>query len=101
MVWSSIAGWGAFGFGVRVFALCLEGRPPFGNMKTHMGHVIVFGAIGYYLHGVEERQMAVIKRRREELMQRRERRKEIEVRRAAYIKEHGIQEWGPQSGWGT
>ncbi|RSH81041.1 uncharacterized protein EHS24_008475 [Apiotrichum porosum] len=53
---STVAGFSAFGFGVRCFQLGLQKRNIFSRPFGHVASVVGFGSLGYYLYHVEQRQ---------------------------------------------
>ncbi|KAL7270917.1 hypothetical protein RUND412_006360 [Rhizina undulata] len=74
----SIAGWALFGVAVRWWQLGIEMRP-FLAKNAIMGYPI-YGAVaagfGYWIGGVEQRQMNILNGRREKLLEKRKRQAE-------------------------
>ncbi|KAI9830474.1 MAG: hypothetical protein M1826_004711 [Phylliscum demangeonii] len=73
--------WTSFGVAVRLWQLGLEMRPFF--MRESLWAYPVYGgaggSFGYWLMGVEQRQMEMLANRREKLLAKRRRRREREA----------------------
>ncbi|GBB98392.1 hypothetical protein RclHR1_03210013 [Rhizophagus clarus] len=82
-----IAGWGAFGFAVRVVALAIQQRPFLEKPATHALSTIFFGGVGSYVYYLEKRQLELIQKRKHTLLENRRKRREYEEAKA---NEHAI-----------
>ncbi|EPE33191.1 hypothetical protein GLAREA_06203 [Glarea lozoyensis ATCC 20868] len=71
--------WGGFGLGVRFLQLSIEKRPYFnrGSLWAWPLFAGVGGTFGYWLMGIEERQLAILGARRASILEKRARRKEV------------------------
>ncbi|KAN0066449.1 hypothetical protein ACQY0O_000543 [Thecaphora frezii] len=70
---TSILGYAGLGFLTRCYALGLQKRNVFDNLGGHAMVMTAFGALGYYLHGLEGRQLALIAEKKEQILKNRER----------------------------
>ncbi|KAG9565482.1 hypothetical protein KCU77_g2620, partial [Aureobasidium melanogenum] len=77
---SKILFWGGFGIAVRVWQLGIEMRPII--QRNSLWAYPLFGGIGasfgYWLQGVEERQLRILQETKESLLEKRRRRAERE-----------------------
>ncbi|KAG0743674.1 hypothetical protein G6F57_002424 [Rhizopus arrhizus] len=73
----SVSGFAAFGVLVRTYALGLQKRPVFSNPSSHALAAGVFGAVGYFMYDLQERQTAAIAAKREVMVQNRKRAEEL------------------------
>ncbi|KAI9179586.1 hypothetical protein H9P43_004914 [Blastocladiella emersonii ATCC 22665] len=55
-LFTSVTGWAAFGLTARAFANAIERRHPLSGAAGHAGAATIFGAFGYWLYGVQQRQ---------------------------------------------
>jgi hypothetical protein len=74
-VLTSIAGWAAFGLTARMYALGIQKRPLLDGIGAHFAVAGAFGALGYFIHQVQERQINRIHDRKQVLLDRRAQRK--------------------------
>ncbi|KIW00061.1 uncharacterized protein PV09_08405 [Verruconis gallopava] len=76
---SKILFWTGFGVAVRLWQLGLEMRPLFGKtyLWTYPVYAAVGGSFGYWLTGVESRQLAVLEERKQRLLEKRRKRDEL------------------------
>jgi len=81
-----VAGWGAFGFTVRVVALGLQQRPFLEKPVTHALSTVFFGGVGAYMYHLEQRQLELIQKRKHTLLENRKKRREYEAK----AQEHAI-----------
>ncbi|KAI2470868.1 hypothetical protein F4781DRAFT_430046 [Annulohypoxylon bovei var. microspora] len=67
--------WAGFGVAVRFWQLGLEMRPLFnrGSLWAYPVFASVGASFGYWLQGVDERQVAVLEERKQSLLQKRAR----------------------------
>ncbi|KAI0881048.1 uncharacterized protein GGS22DRAFT_173207 [Annulohypoxylon maeteangense] len=67
--------WAGFGVAVRFWQLGLEMRPLFnrGSLWAYPVFAGVGGSFGYWLQGVDERQVAVLEERKQALLEKRSR----------------------------
>jgi len=72
---SKVLGWAAFGVAVRWWQLGMEMRPFFARetILQYPLYAAVTGSFGYWLTGVEQRQTALLRRRRDLLLEKRRR----------------------------
>ncbi|CAE6393892.1 unnamed protein product [Rhizoctonia solani] len=70
-VLGNVIGFGAFGVAARAWQLGIQKRNLFQTPGAYLLSGGVFGAIGYWLVGVEERQVELITQKRKELGARR------------------------------
>lgn len=70
-VLGNVIGFGAFGIAARAWQLGVQKRNLFQLPGAYLLSGGVFGAIGYWLVGVEERQVELIAQKRKELEARR------------------------------
>ncbi|RGB42459.1 hypothetical protein C1646_683310 [Rhizophagus diaphanus] len=82
-----VVGWSAFGFAVRVVALAIQQRPLLDKPATHALSTVFFGGVGSYVYYLEKRQLELIQKRKQTLLENRRRRREYEEAKA---KEHAI-----------
>lgn len=68
--------WGGFGIAVRLWQLGIEMRPIFAKeaLWAYPLFAGVGGSFGYWLQGVEDRQLKVLAQRREAILEKRRRR---------------------------
>ncbi|KAI9846993.1 MAG: hypothetical protein M1837_003349 [Sclerophora amabilis] len=73
--------WSGFGLAVRVWQLGIEMRPFFNkeSLWAYPFYAGIGGSFGYYLLGVEQRQMRILADRRDSLLEKRRRRAEREA----------------------
>ncbi|CAO3648131.1 hypothetical protein BJ944DRAFT_158424 [Cunninghamella echinulata] len=81
---TSVSGFAAFGVLVRTYALGLQKKPLFSNPSGHAIAAGVFGAVGYYVHNLQERQNSLMEQKKELLLKNRARAEEIAQQQAAY-----------------
>ncbi|KAF9209888.1 hypothetical protein BGZ49_010418 [Haplosporangium sp. Z 27] len=72
---SAVAGFTTFGVAARGLALSIQRRPLVSGFAGYGASAVAFGAFGYYLHGVVQRQDELLKERKEVLLANRERRR--------------------------
>ncbi|KAI7862300.1 hypothetical protein BDF14DRAFT_1736567 [Spinellus fusiger] len=82
---TSVSGFAAFGLLVRTYALGIQKRPLSSDPTGHAVVATLFGAFGYYVYNVEERQLALIAGKKELLLKNRARAEEIAKQQAALI----------------
>ncbi|KAI1449935.1 hypothetical protein F5Y02DRAFT_413613 [Annulohypoxylon stygium] len=77
--------WAGFGVAVRLWQLGLEMRPLFnrGSLWAYPVFAGVGGSFGYWLQGVDERQVAVLEERKQALLEKRARKAARDARNAA------------------
>ncbi|BCR86329.1 putative NADH-ubiquinone oxidoreductase 14 kDa subunit [Aspergillus chevalieri] len=77
---SKIFFWGGFGIAVRLWQLGIEMRPILAKQGLWAYPVFagVGGSFGYWLQGVEDRQLKILAQRREAILDKRRRRDERE-----------------------
>ncbi|KAL5342322.1 hypothetical protein BJX70DRAFT_394914 [Aspergillus crustosus] len=70
--------WGGFGIAVRLWQLGIEMRPILARESLWVYPLFagVGGSFGYWLHGVEQRQLAILGQRKEAILAKRRRRDE-------------------------
>ncbi|KAI8378603.1 hypothetical protein BD560DRAFT_325160 [Blakeslea trispora] len=73
----SVSGFAAFGVLVRTYALGLQKRPILSNPSSHLLAAGVFGAVGYYVHDLQERQSALMASKKEIMIKNRARAEEL------------------------
>ncbi|KAG0006082.1 hypothetical protein BGZ79_009364 [Entomortierella chlamydospora] len=71
---SVVAGFATFGMAARGLALSIQHRPIVSGFAGYGASAVAFGAVGYFVHGVEQRQNELMKERKEILIANRERR---------------------------
>ncbi|KAL1914665.1 uncharacterized protein VTP21DRAFT_8076 [Calcarisporiella thermophila] len=71
---ANVAGFAAFGFTVRAYALALQKRPILDNISGHFLMAGGFGALGYWLYGIQERQNELIEARKQIVLENRQKR---------------------------
>ncbi|KAG0305948.1 hypothetical protein BGZ98_003243 [Dissophora globulifera] len=71
---TSILGFSTFGLAARGFALSVQRRSLSSDFVGYGASAAVFGAVGYYMHNVQQRQNELLKERKEVLNANRERR---------------------------
>ncbi|KAI1318179.1 hypothetical protein EDD11_007062 [Mortierella claussenii] len=71
---STVAGFATFGIAARGLALAIQRRPVASGFGGYGISAIAFGGVGYFIHGVEQRQNELLKERKDVLMANRERR---------------------------
>ncbi|KAF9357808.1 hypothetical protein BGX26_003027 [Mortierella sp. AD094] len=71
---SVVAGFTTFGVAARGLALTIQRRPIASGFVGYGASAVAFGAFGYFIHGVEQRQNELLKERKEVLLANRERR---------------------------
>ncbi|KKZ62736.1 hypothetical protein EMCG_00322 [[Emmonsia] crescens] len=73
--------WSGFGIAVRFWQLGIEMRPLFQKQALWVYPLFatVGGSFGYWLEGVDSRQMAILAERKRSLLEKRQRRAEREV----------------------
>ncbi|KAI8881512.1 hypothetical protein K501DRAFT_222887 [Backusella circina FSU 941] len=74
---TSVSGFAAFGVLVRTYALGLQKRPIFSNPSSHALTAGVFGAVGYFVYNLQERQNQLIAARKEVMVKNRARAEEL------------------------
>ncbi|KAK0554188.1 hypothetical protein OC846_002199 [Tilletia horrida] len=81
----TVLGYAGLGFATRCYALGIQRRNIFENFGGHALLMGLFGAAGYWLHGIEGRQLELIERKKEEIKANRERLAQVapEARRRA------------------
>jgi len=62
-VWTWVAGYAAFGFGVRIFQLGIMRRNLSESLWQHGLFMAVSGSFGYWIHGAHLRNTALLKQR--------------------------------------
>ncbi|PWO01082.1 hypothetical protein FA09DRAFT_342048 [Tilletiopsis washingtonensis] len=72
-VFTSVLGYAGLGFLTRCYALGLQKRNIFDALGGHAMMITAFGGLGYYMHGLEGRQLAYIAAKKEQIQQNRER----------------------------
>ncbi|KAF7113615.1 hypothetical protein CNMCM5793_002971 [Aspergillus hiratsukae] len=72
--------WGGFGIAVRLWQLGIEMRPILAKESLWVYPLFagVGGSFGYWLQGVEDRQLKILAQRREAILEKRRRRDERE-----------------------
>jgi len=70
-VLGNVLGFGAFGIAARAWQLGIQNRYIFQAPGSYILSGSVFGAIGYWLVGVEERQIYLLAQKRKEMAERR------------------------------
>ncbi|EST06598.1 Exonuclease, RNase T/DNA polymerase III [Kalmanozyma brasiliensis GHG001] len=70
---ASVLGYAGLGFLTRCYALGLQKRNIFENLGGHAMLMSAFGALGYYVHGLEGRQLELIAHKKEQILKNRER----------------------------
>ncbi|CAJ0633355.1 6735_t:CDS:2 [Entrophospora sp. SA101] len=85
---SNVGGFAIFGFSVRVFALALQNRPLLDRPITHVMSAVVFGGVGAYVYHLEQRQLELIEKRKQVLLENRKRREEFELVRRKGLQQH-------------
>ncbi|RAL07642.1 putative NADH-ubiquinone oxidoreductase 14 kDa subunit [Aspergillus homomorphus CBS 101889] len=72
--------WGGFGIAVRLWQLGIEMRPILARESLWVYPLFagVGGSFGYWLQGVEERQLRILAQRREAILEKRRRRDDRE-----------------------
>ncbi|KAH9945137.1 uncharacterized protein BXZ73DRAFT_96126 [Epithele typhae] len=70
-IFTTVAGFSLFGLAARVGQLGIQRRGLFENPAGHAIAVGVFGAAGYALHGMNERNEALLVKKRAEIAARR------------------------------
>ncbi|KIS72253.1 uncharacterized protein UMAG_11831 [Mycosarcoma maydis] len=70
---ASVLGYAGLGFLTRCYALGLQKRNIFENLGGHAMLMTAFGALGYYVHGLEGRQLELIAHKKEQILKNRER----------------------------
>ncbi|CAO1616501.1 unnamed protein product [Sympodiomycopsis kandeliae] len=89
MVLGSIAGWAGVGFLTRCYQLGIQKRHVFDNFGGHVGFMAGFGALGYYFHGLTQRQEILLKDKQDEILANRQKVQErLEARKAAEETSH-------------
>ncbi|KAG0235556.1 hypothetical protein B0O80DRAFT_498170 [Mortierella sp. GBAus27b] len=73
-VLATVAGFATFGVAARATALAIQRRPIVSGFAGYGISGVALGAIGYFAHGVEQRQNELLKERMETLSANRERR---------------------------
>ncbi|EPQ31863.1 uncharacterized protein PFL1_00062 [Pseudozyma flocculosa PF-1] len=73
MVVGSVLGYAGLGFLTRCYALGLQKRNIFDNLGGHAMVMTAFGGLGYYFHGLEGRQEELIAKKKEQILQNRQR----------------------------
>ncbi|QRV89898.1 hypothetical protein RhiJN_17916 [Ceratobasidium sp. AG-Ba] len=68
----NVLGFGAFGMAARAWQLGIQKRPILQSPGSYLLSGGVFGAIGYWIVGVEERQNFLLAQKRKELESRRQ-----------------------------
>ncbi|ORZ41366.1 hypothetical protein BCR44DRAFT_55825 [Catenaria anguillulae PL171] len=61
-LFTSVAGWATFGLAARGFANALERKHPLSGAAGHAGAAAIFGAFGYWVHGVQQTQRAELEK---------------------------------------
>ncbi|KAK0526042.1 hypothetical protein OC834_004670 [Tilletia horrida] len=69
----TVLGYAGLGFVTRCYALGIQRRNIFENFGGHAILMGLFGAAGYWLHGVQERQVEIIDAKKREIKAARER----------------------------
>ncbi|PWN39272.1 hypothetical protein IE81DRAFT_326704 [Ceraceosorus guamensis] len=72
MVIGTVAGWAGAGFLTRCWALAIQKRNIFDGLGGHAAFMGAFGAIGYWAYGLEDRQLELIKQKKEQILRNRE-----------------------------
>ncbi|PWN20005.1 hypothetical protein BCV69DRAFT_241326, partial [Microstroma glucosiphilum] len=70
---ASVLGWASVGFLTRCYQLGLQKRNIFENFGGHAMLMAAFGGVGYWAHGLEARQGALIQAKKEQILRNRER----------------------------
>ncbi|KAJ1027864.1 hypothetical protein NDA13_003317 [Ustilago tritici] len=70
---ASVLGYAGLGFLTRCYALGLQKRNIFENLGGHAMLMTAFGGLGYYIHGLEGRQLELIAHKKEQILKNRER----------------------------
>ncbi|KDN39239.1 hypothetical protein K437DRAFT_259127 [Tilletiaria anomala UBC 951] len=70
---TTVLGYAGLGFLTRCYALGIQKRNVLENLGGHAMLMTVFGAAGYYLHGVEGRQAELIQQKKEQILKNRQR----------------------------
>ncbi|CAO1618152.1 unnamed protein product [Parajaminaea phylloscopi] len=73
MAAASVIGWAGLGFVTRCYQLGLQKRNMFDNFGGHAALMTIFGGIGYWAHGLQERQEKLIEQKKEQILRNRER----------------------------
>ncbi|KAL4875361.1 hypothetical protein BJY04DRAFT_202288 [Aspergillus karnatakaensis] len=70
--------WGGFGVAVRLWQLGIEMRPLLARESLWVYPLFagVGGSFGYWLHGVEQRQLAILAQQKQAILEKRRRRDE-------------------------
>ncbi|KAF8938511.1 hypothetical protein BGZ58_000767 [Dissophora ornata] len=71
---TTVAGFSTFGLAVRGVALTIQRRPITTGFAGYGLSAVVFGSVGYFVYGVEQRQNELLKERKEVLSANRQRR---------------------------
>ncbi|KAG0199799.1 hypothetical protein BGX28_006990 [Mortierella sp. GBA30] len=71
---TSVAGFATFGIAARGVALSIQRRPLVSGFAGYGASAVALGAVGYFVHDIEERQSKLLKERKEVLTANRERR---------------------------
>ncbi|KAF9114443.1 hypothetical protein BGX27_010830 [Mortierella sp. AM989] len=71
---TAVAGFASFGVAARGLALSIQHRPIVSGFVGYGASAAAFGAVGYFVYGVEQRQNELLKERKELLLANRERR---------------------------
>ncbi|KAG8982762.1 hypothetical protein FRB95_007604 [Tulasnella sp. JGI-2019a] len=71
-VLSNVLGFAAFGVGTRMFQLGLQKRPLTAGPAAYAAAAAAFGAFGYWVDGVEIRQLQMIHEKEDMLRERRQ-----------------------------
>ncbi|KAL1953272.1 hypothetical protein VTO42DRAFT_3334 [Malbranchea cinnamomea] len=79
--------WSGFGIAVRLWQLGIEMRPLFNkeSLWVYPLFATVGGSFGYWLEGVESRQLKMLAERKEMLLEKRKRRAECEARESSAL----------------
>ncbi|PWN90184.1 hypothetical protein FA10DRAFT_251554 [Acaromyces ingoldii] len=70
---ASVLGYAGLGFLTRCYQLGIQKRNIFDNLGGHAMAMTAFGALGYYFHGLEGRQQELIQKKKEQILENRER----------------------------
>ncbi|KAF9090454.1 hypothetical protein BGX29_005590 [Mortierella sp. GBA35] len=71
---TSVAGFATFGVAARAVALTIQRRPIVSGFGGYGAAAVALGAVGYFVHGAEQRQTELLKERKAVLVANRERR---------------------------
>ncbi|KAH8556924.1 hypothetical protein BGW37DRAFT_416568 [Umbelopsis sp. PMI_123] len=74
----SVAGFATLGFSVRAYALGIQKRPVLEGISGHFLTAGVFGAVGYWVHNLQNNQVELIERKKQLLLSNRARAEQSE-----------------------